>query len=98
MVLDPPASTYLVPHGVDADAVTSYLAERLAVEADEPVTVETTVLDTVDRRLRAGPPTRPCGPWAASPTACGPRSASRSHPTCGPTGPPSPSSTTSPTS
>jgi len=53
MVLDAPTSTYLVPHGVDADAVTSYLAERLAVEADEPVIVETTVLDTVDRRLRA---------------------------------------------
>jgi CHAD domain-containing protein len=52
MVLDPPTSTYLVPHGVDADAVTSFLAERLPVEADEPLTVETTVLDTVDRRLR----------------------------------------------
>src|SRR5688500_18762551 len=53
MVLDPPTSTYLVPSGIDADAVISFLAERLLVEADEPVTVETTVLDTVDRRLRA---------------------------------------------
>ena len=53
MALDVPTRSYVVPPGVDADALVSFLAERVDLVVDEPVTAETTVLDTVDRRLRA---------------------------------------------
>jgi CHAD domain-containing protein len=52
MTLDVPTHAYVVPAGVDADTMLSFLGERLDLVADPPVTVEATVYDTVDRRLR----------------------------------------------
>jgi CHAD domain-containing protein len=52
MPLDAPTCSYVVPAGVDADALVGVLAERVDLVADQPVTVEATAYDTVDRRLR----------------------------------------------
>jgi CHAD domain-containing protein len=52
MTLDVATHAYVVPAGVDADTMLSFLVERLEIAADPPVTAEATVYDTVDRRLR----------------------------------------------
>ncbi len=53
MPLDVPTRAFVVPTGVDADTLISFLQERFSLDVDLPVTAEATVYDTVDRRLRA---------------------------------------------
>src|ERR671911_588382 len=52
MVLDPPTSTYLVPHGVDADAVTSFLAQRLPDVLEERALLPLVLLRLEARSVR----------------------------------------------
>lgn len=53
MPLDVASRAYVVPAGVDADTLLAFLADRFDVAADQPVSADSTVYDTVDRRLRA---------------------------------------------
>src|ERR671910_497746 len=53
MPLDVPTVSYAVPDGVDPGALLSFLRERFTVVADSSAPQAFTVLDTVDRRVRA---------------------------------------------
>src|SRR5918995_1328618 len=53
MPLDVPIVSYAVPDGVDPVALLSFLGERFTVVADSSAPAAFTVLDTVDRRVRA---------------------------------------------
>jgi CHAD domain-containing protein len=53
MPLDVPTVSYAVPDGVDPGALLSFLGERFTVVADRSARQAFTVLDTVDRRVRA---------------------------------------------
>ncbi len=53
MPLDVPTVSYALPDGVDPPALLSFLGERFTVVADSSAPAAFTVLDTVDRRVRA---------------------------------------------
>ncbi len=53
MPLDVPSYAFALPDGVDPPALVSFLAERVDIAADNATSLDFTVLDTADRRLRA---------------------------------------------
>jgi CHAD domain-containing protein len=52
MPFDAPARSYVLPDGVDASGLVTFLGDHLDVVSDRPATVVATVVDTADRRLR----------------------------------------------